>query len=45
MPETLDTQLNLKPNPMPEKTTTPKYKTKRIKNSGTVQRIQSPGVH
>ena len=43
--ETQDTQLNLKPNPMPKKTMTPKYKSKRIKNSGKVQKIQSSGVH
>ena len=40
-----DTQLNPKPNPMPKKTMIPKYKFKRIKKGGKVQKIQSPGVH
>ena len=38
---THDTQLN----PMPKKTMTPRYKFKRIKKGGKVQKIQSPGVH
>ena len=42
---TQDTQLNPKQNPVPKKTMTPKYKFKRIKKSGKVQKIQSPGVH
>ena len=42
---TQDTQLNPKPNPMPKKTMTPRCKSKRIKKSGKVQKIQSPGVH
>ena len=42
---TQDTQLNPKPNPMPKKTITPRHKFKRIKKSGKVQKIQSPGVH
>ena len=42
---THDTQLNSKPNPMPKKTMTPRYKFKRIKKSGKVQKIQLPGVH
>ena len=42
---TQDTQLNPKPNPMPKKTMTPRYKFKRIKKGGKVQKIQSPGVH
>ena len=41
---TQDTQLNPKPNPMPKKTMTPRYKFKRIKKSGKIQKIQSPGV-
>ena len=40
-----DTQLNPKPNPVPRKTMTPRCKYKRIKKSGKVQKIQSPGVH
>ena len=43
--KTQDTQLNPKQNPMPKKTMTQKYKFKRIKKSGNVQKIQSPGVH
>ena len=43
--DTQDTQLNPKPNPMPKKTMTPRHKFKRIKKSGKVQKIQSPGVH
>ena len=43
--KTQDTQLNPKPNPMPKKTMTPKYKFKRIKKGGKVQKIQSPGGH
>ena len=42
---TQDTQLNPKPNPMPKKTMAPRYKFKRIKKGGRVQKIQSPGVH
>ena len=42
---THDTQLNPKPNPMPKKTMTPRYKFKRIKKGGKVQKIQSTGVH
>ena len=42
---THNTQLNPKPNPLPKKTMTPRYKFKRIKKSGKVQKIQSPGVH
>ena len=42
---THDTQLNPKPNPMPKKTMTPRYKFKRIKKGGKVQKIQFPGVH
>ena len=42
---TQDTQLNPKPNPMHKKTKTPRYKFKRIKKGGKVQKIQSPGVH
>ena len=30
---------------MPKKTMTPRYKFKRIKKGGKVQKIQSPGVH
>ena len=37
--------LDPKPNPMPTKTMTPRYKFKRIKKSGKVKKIQSPGVH
>ena len=43
--KTQDTQLNPKQNPMPKKTMTPRYKSKRIKKGGKVQKIQSPGVH
>ena len=39
------TQLNSNPNPMPKRTMTPRYKFKRIKKGGKVQKIQSPGVH
>ena len=39
-----DTQLNPKPNPMPKKAMTPRHKFKRIKKSGQVQKLQSPGV-
>ena len=42
---TQDTQLNPKPNPMPKKPMTPRYKFKRIKKGGKVQKIQSPGAH
>ena len=42
---TQDTQLNPKPNPMPKKTMTPRYKFKRIKKGGKVQKIQFPGIH
>ena len=42
---TQDTQLNPKPYPMPRKTMTPRYKFKRNKKGGKVQKIQSPGVH
>ena len=42
---TQDTQLNPKPNPMTKKTMTPRHKFKKIKKSGKVQIIQSPGVH
>ena len=41
--KTQGTQLN--PNPMPKKTMTPRYKFKRIKKGGKVQKIQSPGIH
>ena len=37
-----DTQLNPKQNPMPEKTMTPRYKFKRIKKGGKVQKIHIP---
>ena len=30
---------------MPKKTMTPRYKFKRIKKGGKVQKIQFPGVH
>ena len=30
---------------MPKKTMTTKYKSKRIKNNGKIQKIQAPGVH
>ena len=43
--KTQDTQLNPKQNPMSKKTMTPRYKFKRIKKGGKVQKIQSPGVH
>ena len=43
--KTQDTQLNSKQNPMPKKTMTQRYKFKRIKKGGKVQKIQSPGVH
>ena len=43
--KTQDTPLNPKSNPMPKKTRTPRYKFKRIKKGGKVQKIQSPGVH
>ena len=43
--KTQDTQLNSKQNPMPKKTMTPRYKFKRIKKGGKVQKNQSPGVH
>ena len=42
--KTQDTQLNSKQNPMPKKTMTPRYKFKRIKKGGKVQKNQSPGV-
>ena len=42
---TLDTQLNPKPNSMPKKTMIPRYKFKRIKKGGKVQKIQFPRVH
>ena len=42
---TQDTQLNPKQNPMPKKTMTQRYKFKRIKKGGKVQKTQSPGVH
>ena len=37
--------LDPKPNPMPKKTVTPRYKFKKIKKGGEVQKIQSPGAH
>ena len=43
--KTQDTQLNPKQNPMPKNTMTPRYKFRRIKKGGKVQKIQSPGVH
>ena len=43
--KTQDTQLNSKQNPMPKKTMTPRYKFKRIKKGGKVQKNQSPEVH
>ena len=45
--KTQGTQLNTNPksNPMPKKTMTQRYKFKRIKKGGKVQKIQSPGVH
>ena len=43
--KTQDTQLNSKQNPRPKKNVTPRYKSKRIKKGGKVQKIQSPGVH
>ena len=45
--KTQGTQLNpnQKQNPMHKKTRTPRYKFKRIKKGGKVQKIQSPGVH
>ena len=43
--KTQHTQLNPKQNPMPKKTMTPRYKFKKIKKGGKVQKIQSPGVH
>ena len=42
---THDTQPNPQPNPMPKKTMTPRYKFKKIKKGGKVQKIQSPGAH
>ena len=42
---TLDTQINPKPNSMPKKTMIPRYKFKRIKKGGKVQKIQFPRVH
>ena len=30
---------------MPKKTMTPRYKSKKIRKNGKVQKIQSPGVH
>ena len=39
------TQLKSNSNPMPKRTRTPRYKFKRIKKGGKVQKIQSPGVH
>ena len=39
------TQLNSNPNPMPKRTMTQRFKFKRIKKGGKVQKIQSPGVH
>ena len=43
--KTQDTQLNPKQNPTPKKNMTPRYKFKRIKKHGNVQKIQSPGVY
>ena len=45
--KTQGTQLNPnpKPNAMPKKTMTPRYKFKRIKKGGKVKKIQSPGIH
>ena len=43
--KTQDTQLNPKQNPMPKKTMTSRYKFKKIKKGGKVQKFQSPGVH
>ena len=43
--KTQDTPLNPKSNPMPKKTMTQRYKFKRIKKGGKVQKIQSPGIH
>ena len=43
--ETQDTQINPKQNPIPKETMTPRYKFKRTKKGGKVQKIQSPGVH
>ena len=37
--------LDPKPNPMPTKTMTPRYKFKRIKKGGKVKKIQFSGVH
>ena len=42
---THDTQPNPKPNPMPKKTMTPRYKFKRIKKCGKVKKVQLSGVH
>ena len=43
--KTQDTQLNPKKNPMSKKTMTPRYKFKRSKKGGKVQKIQSPGIY
>ena len=43
--KTQETQLNPKQNPMPKKTMAPRYKFKRIKKDGTIQKIQSRWVH
>ena len=43
--KTQGTQLNPKQKPMSKKTMTPRYKFKRIKKGGKVQKIQSTGVH
>ena len=43
--KTQDTQLNPKQNPIPKETMTPRYKFKRIKKGGKVQKTQSPGIH
>ena len=43
--KTQDTPLNPKSNPMPKKTMTQRYKFKRIKKGGKIQKIQSPRIH
>ena len=43
--KTQDTQLNPKQSPIPKGTMKPRYKFKRIKKGGKVQKIQSPGVY
>ena len=43
--KTQDTPLNPKSNPMPKKTRTLRYKFKRIKKGGKVQKIEAPGIH